>query len=168
MAYNNSVIIIRIFQPSDLAYNFHRKYQRQRTGSALVEVMACSLFSTQPLYEPMLTYCHLDSSNKDQWNSNQNISFMKMHLKMLSAKWRLFCPGGDWLSTHRINYFLVDIYKSPESSNFVFSDQRLRTDLKSVEMYKTEFINYRNEVKLVGLVNPQKKWPSGIFLKPVV
>ena len=27
----------------------------------------------------------------------QNFSFMKMHLKISSAKWRPFCPGGDEL-----------------------------------------------------------------------
>ena len=29
----------------------------------------------------------------------QNISFMKMHLKMSSAKWQIFCPGGVELNT---------------------------------------------------------------------
>ena len=33
---------------------------RQWTGSALIQVMACRLFGTKPLPEPMLTYCHLD------------------------------------------------------------------------------------------------------------
>ena len=28
----------------------------------------------------------------------QNFSFMKMHLKMPSVKWRPFCPGGDELT----------------------------------------------------------------------
>ena len=28
----------------------------------------------------------------------QDFSFMKMHLKILSAKWRPFCPGGDELN----------------------------------------------------------------------
>ena len=31
------------------------------TGSALVQVMACRLFGTKPLPEPMLVYCQLDS-----------------------------------------------------------------------------------------------------------
>ena len=36
-------------------------YMRQWSGSALVQVMACCLFGTKPLPEPMLVYCHLDS-----------------------------------------------------------------------------------------------------------
>ena len=31
-------------------------YMRQETGSALVQVMACRLFGTKPLSEPLLTY----------------------------------------------------------------------------------------------------------------
>ena len=74
-------------------------YMCRWTGPPLVQVMAFCLFSTKPLPEPMLTYCQLDQcwlivnwipGNKLQWNLNQNtkFSFMKMHLKMSSAKWR--------------------------------------------------------------------------------
>ena len=35
-------------------------YMHQWTGSALVQVMACRLFSAQPLPEPILTYYQLD------------------------------------------------------------------------------------------------------------
>ena len=35
-------------------------YVHQWTGSALVQKMACRLFSAKPLPEPMLTYCQLD------------------------------------------------------------------------------------------------------------
>ena len=36
-------------------------------------------------------------TNKFQWNfiKTQKFSFVKMHLKMSSAKWRPFCPGED-------------------------------------------------------------------------
>ena len=38
---------------------------RQRTGSVLVQVMACHLvFDAKPLPEPMLAYCHLDSQEQ--------------------------------------------------------------------------------------------------------
>ena len=36
-------------------------YMHKWTGSPLDRVMACRLFSTKPLPEPMLSYCHLDS-----------------------------------------------------------------------------------------------------------
>ena len=35
-------------------------YVRRWTASALVQVMACHLFGTKPLPEPILTYCQLD------------------------------------------------------------------------------------------------------------
>ena len=35
-------------------------YMRQRTESALVQVMACHLFGAKPLPGPMLNYCLLD------------------------------------------------------------------------------------------------------------
>ena len=35
-------------------------YMRQWTGSALVQIMACRLFGTKPLSEPMLGCCQLD------------------------------------------------------------------------------------------------------------
>ena len=36
-------------------------YMRRRTGSTLVQVMACRLFGAKPLPEPMMAYCQLDS-----------------------------------------------------------------------------------------------------------
>ena len=51
---------------------------RQWTGSALVQIMACRLFGAI-----LITI--------------QNVSFTKMHLKTLSAKWWPFCSGGDEL-----------------------------------------------------------------------
>ena len=75
-------------------------YMRQWIGSALVQIMACRLLSTKPLSEPMLGYCQLDPWEQI-WNFGeisikiQNFSLVKMHLKILSAKWQPFCPGGD-------------------------------------------------------------------------
>ena len=63
-------------------------YVRQWIGSALVQIMACRRFGAKPLSTPMLGYCHFIVI---AW------SFTKMHLKMSSAKWRPFCPGGDEL-----------------------------------------------------------------------
>ena len=66
--------------------------------SALVQVTACRLAGTKPLPEPMLAYCQLDPEEQTSMKfkiKTYNFSFMKMHLKMLSAKWQPFCPGGD-------------------------------------------------------------------------
>ena len=35
-------------------------YKHQWIGSALVQIMACCLFSTKPLSKPMLSHCQLD------------------------------------------------------------------------------------------------------------
>ena len=43
-----------------------------RTLSSLVQVMACCLFGTKPLPEPMMTNCQYDPEEKFQWYFNQN------------------------------------------------------------------------------------------------
>ena len=46
--------------------------------------------------------------NKLQWNWNQNsnFSFLKMYLKMLSAKWRPFC-SGRWVNIKSTRHFCL-------------------------------------------------------------
>ena len=73
-------------------------YMRRWTGSALVQAMTCCLFGAKPLPEPVLTYCQLDPWKKTSVKvESKNCSFMKMRLKLSSAKWRPFCSGGDEL-----------------------------------------------------------------------
>ena len=75
-------------------------YIRWWIRSALVQIMACRLFGAKPLSEPMLGYCQLDPKVFSEILIKiQNFSFTKMHLKMLSAKWRPCCPGEDELAT---------------------------------------------------------------------
>ena len=47
-------------------HNLILTYMRQRTGSALVQVMACRLLGAKPLPEPMPTYCQLLSLHNDE------------------------------------------------------------------------------------------------------
>ena len=56
---------------------------RQWTGSALIQIMACRLFSAKLLRESMMTYFQLEPEGQLQWNSNQNtnLSFTKTNLK---------------------------------------------------------------------------------------
>ena len=73
-------------------------YMRQWIRTALVQIMACRLFGAKPLSKPMLVYCHVNwmLRNKCQWNfliQIQKFSFIKMHLKVSSAKWWPFCSG---------------------------------------------------------------------------
>ena len=45
----------------------------------------------------ILTIGPLGTNFSEILSKIQNCSFMKMHFKMLSGKWRPFCPGGDEL-----------------------------------------------------------------------
>ena len=71
-------------------------YMRQWIGSALVQIMDCRLFGARSLSKQCWVIVNHTISNKIQRNFNQgrNFSFTKMHLKLSSAKWRPFCPGG--------------------------------------------------------------------------
>ena len=73
----------------------------QLIGSALVQIMACWLFGAKSLSKPMLGYCQSELQEKkfsEILIKIQNFSFAKMHLKVSSAKWQPFCPGGDELT----------------------------------------------------------------------
>ena len=76
-------------------------YMRQWAGSTLVQVMAYWLVGSKPLPEPTLPFSQLDPKGTNFSEIKikiQNFSFMEMCLlKMSSAKWRPFCPGGDEL-----------------------------------------------------------------------
>ena len=73
-------------------------YIRQLIGSAKIQIMACCLFGAKPSSKPMLDYCQLDPWEQTSvkfFIKIQKFSFIKMHLKTSSAKWRPFCPGGE-------------------------------------------------------------------------
>ena len=78
-------------------------YMHQLTGSSLVQVMACCLFGTKPLPEPMLAYCKLDSWEqipvKLEWK-HYHFHSRKCIWKCGLPKWRPFCPGGSQLTLH--------------------------------------------------------------------
>ena len=73
-------------------------YMPRWNGTALLQVLACHQFGAKPLPEPMLTNCqfhpYLGTNFSEIQIEIQNLSFMKMHLKMLSVKWQPFCPEG--------------------------------------------------------------------------
>ena len=73
----------------------------QWTGPPLVKVMACRLFGSKPLPEPMLAYCLLDSW--EQISVKFESEFYHFHSrkciwKWCLLKWRSFCPEGDELN----------------------------------------------------------------------
>ena len=75
-------------------------YMRQWTGSELFQVMACRLFGANPLPEPMLVYCQLDSW--EQISVKFESEFYHFHSGKCIRngclpRCRPFCPWGDEL-----------------------------------------------------------------------
>ena len=70
-------------------------YMRKQIRQSLLQIMACRLFGDKPLSEPILAYCSVDPGNKLHyiWIKIHWFYFKKMHLKMFSANWWLFCSG---------------------------------------------------------------------------
>ena len=66
---------------------------RQWSGSVLIRIMVYRLCSAKPLTEPTLTYCPSGTNFREIWIEMQNMSFIKLHLKMSSAKYWTFCLG---------------------------------------------------------------------------
>ena len=65
------------------------------------QVMACRLFGTKPLPEPMMAYCQLDS--QEQISVKFKTEFSNFHSrkciwKCRLPKWQPFCPRGDEIS----------------------------------------------------------------------
>ena len=75
---------------------------RHKTGSALVHVMACCLFSAKPLPKIMVTYGQENFS--EIWMKIHNFSFMIMQLKMLSVKWWAIFSWGRWINGWFVTY----------------------------------------------------------------
>ena len=77
-------------------------YMRQSIWRALVQVMACRLFGTKPLPEPVLAYCQLDNweqmSAKFQPCTQSKIIFIQENLKLSSAEMAAILSGGDELT----------------------------------------------------------------------
>ena len=73
-------------------------YMRQWIESALGQIMACRLFSTKRLSKPILGYGQKGIKFSEILFIIQSFSFTKMPLKISSAKWRPFCPGGNKLN----------------------------------------------------------------------
>ena len=80
-------------------------YMRQWLGSALVQVMACRLFGTKPLPDPMLTFCHWDLKKQTSVKSNKNtkLFIQEYALKISSAEWRTFLSKNGPYGQHGHN-----------------------------------------------------------------
>ena len=86
----------------------------QWTGPSLVQVMACRLFDTKPLPEPILAYCQLDSW--EQISLKFEFEFYSFHTrKCRLPKWRPFCPWGDELKPW---HTMVSKHSRPSSRQY--------------------------------------------------
>ena len=90
---------------------------RQRVGSTLVQIMACRLFGTKSLSQPMLVYCQSDPWEQisvEFQSKYQTFHSGKYIWKYRLSKWRPFCPGGGggggggrrWVDTKRQTLYL--------------------------------------------------------------
>ena len=80
------------------SYRPNASYIRQRSGTALVQVMACRLIGL--LSASMLAYCQLNSWEKISVKLESELYHFqsrKFIWKCRLPNWRLFCPGGDEL-----------------------------------------------------------------------
>ena len=77
---------------------------RQWIESPLVEIMACRSLDPKPSSKSMLAYCHLRTNFSEILIKIQDFLFMKMHLKISSAKWRPCCPLGISLKIYQSKY----------------------------------------------------------------
>ena len=81
-------------------------YMRQRTGSALVRIMACRLFGAKPLPEPMLLFHQLDP--KEKTSVKFETKYGTFHARKCVWNYRLrngghVCLGLNVLSSKHIN-----------------------------------------------------------------
>ena len=81
-------------------------YMHRWIGSALVQVMACCLFGTKQIPEPIGL---LGTNFSKIWIGILSFSFKEMCLNMSSAKLRPFCPGGDGLISNLTTVRLFEI-----------------------------------------------------------
>ena len=80
---------------------------RQWIGSALVQIIICRPFGAKPLSKPMLVYCQLNpykQTSVEFWSKYKTFHSRKIHIKISSAKWRPFCPGGGGGNKSRCHF----------------------------------------------------------------
>ena len=91
-------------------------YMRQWTRSSLIQVMAVRLVRRQAITRinaGLLSTGLLGTYFSEIWIGILSFSFKKMQLKMSSAKWRPFCPGGmSWYLFCWLYYPYVCVWSS--------------------------------------------------------
>ena len=71
-------------------------YMRWWTGSAVVQVMACCLFSAKPLPKPMGTYCQLDPEEQSS-KQNTKLFIEEIAFENVVCEMAAFLSRGRWV-----------------------------------------------------------------------
>ena len=73
-----------------------------------------------PVLRQNITWTNADLLSIGLWGTNfseiqikiHNFTFLKLYLKMLSAKWQPFCPGGDELTVADIKVVVIFFFST--------------------------------------------------------
>ena len=98
-------------------------YMRQWIGSALVQVMACRLFSAKPLPEPMLVYCQLNS--RKQISVKFEFEFYHFHLKKNASETFVCQNGGPFVQGEMSICSMVGYQDSSPSDGYQLTNRIL-------------------------------------------
>ena len=104
----------------------------QWIGSALVQIMTCCLLGAKPLSKPilgLLSTGSLGTKFSETFIKIQNFSFMKMHRKISSVKWRPFCPGEGQLKASKFYLLAYNIPFICNRPKFCFPSIKKETSL---------------------------------------
>ena len=86
-------LVVNSFRPGDIYW--------AGSGSSLFWVMACRLFGTKPLPDPMLTYIKLDpwECTSEKFETKQNKSLNSLHAKLFRGNINMYLHFMSFLHT---------------------------------------------------------------------
>ena len=93
-------------------------YMHQCSGSSLVQVMTCPLFSTKPLPEQMLIYCWLETTFNKINKKEKGIQ--KCHLQYISHIFQTSMSQCWWRDADHVMNF--DVFEAKLLMNVYLSD----------------------------------------------
>ena len=139
---------------------FNAAYMRQLIGLKLVQTKACRLFGAKPLSEPMLGYCQLDpkvQTSVEFWPKYKNC-----HLKLSSAKWRLFVQGR-WVNESYMPQTSTGIFLILWFTSGLLKQRMRRVAVKKHhEPFPTNVTNY-SLYHVLPILEISRKYPNPIF-----
>ena len=133
-------------------------YMHQQTRSSLLQIMACCLYSTEPLSEPMLDYCWLDPW--EQVSGKMKSKFKRFHwrkqFKDVVCKMAAFCLG--------LNVFTQIMLQNSHHGPIIYKFITLQKLTKGCRtnpmdcMKLTSWLTHCGLVMLNGITDLSKHW----------